>query len=349
MLGSPVLGSPVLGSSVIGSPAAPRADAAATPKPVATTHAGASADPLVIGPADHILYIYHPRATPSPAAALPPEPAIAKPRSAASMTPVLPTATPTPTPPASAAAIKTPTPGSANHPVAGKSAKSNEPPLGLADHILYIPARAPVLKNAGAATVGGVISHNSASSTAKSKFGPPEPPPPWAGKGPTPGEAALSNTTNGSQFDAVNWSVMIYKSRHLLTVYYKSHFYQSYRAVFGRNLDHSAKVYAGDRRTPEGVYSIIRKYRSPRFRWFLKLNYPNDVDWARFQDMQARHLIAVSAVRSPGNAIGIHGTDEPLLNEADINWTTGCISVDNWAISELATVLPVGTLVVIKP
>ncbi len=52
---------------------------------------------------------------------------------------------------------------------------------------------------------------------------------------------------------------------------------------------------------------------------------------------------------SEGDGIGIHGTDEPILNAGKVNWTTGCISVDNGAIDELEALLPVGTLVVIKP
>jgi len=32
-----------------------------------------------------------------------------------------------------------------------------------------------------------------------------------------------------------------------------------------------------------------------------------------------------------------------------INWTSGCISVDNAAIDDLDTILPLGTLVIIRP
>ncbi|MGH7907975.1 MAG: L,D-transpeptidase family protein [Candidatus Binataceae bacterium] len=167
----------------------------------------------------------------------------------------------------------------------------------------------------------------------------------------TPGEIALQHATDAARLNPFNWAVTIYKSRHQLIVYFESHHYRSYSAVFGRNLDTSAKQYAGDRRTPEGLYTIIRKYPSRRFRWFLKLNYPNDNDLERYYQLRADHLLPVvdGAPVSPGNAIGIHGTDEPLLNAADINWTTGCISVSNSAIYQLAHLLPAGTLVIVKP
>ncbi len=164
--------------------------------------------------------------------------------------------------------------------------------------------------------------------------------------GRTPGVIALLQTNDGSERDPGNWIVRVYKSHHRLEVWYKGRFYRSYRAVFGRNLDTSAKLFAGDRRTPEGSYLIISKYPSRRWRYFLRLNYPNIIDLSRFEELRAAHEIAVAEA---GGSIGIHGTDVPMLNEGNINWTTGCISVDNGAIDELEALLPVGTTVVIKP
>jgi murein L,D-transpeptidase YafK len=147
--------------------------------------------------------------------------------------------------------------------------------------------------------------------------------------------------------DPFNWVVHAYKSQHRLEVYFKGHLYKSYHAVFGRSLAAGAKLWAGDRRTPEGNYLIIGKRRSMRFGWFLHLNYPNEQDHERFEQSRATHVIPASA--DEGGQIGIHGTDSPYLNVADVNWTTGCISVDNSDIRELARLLPVGTLVIINP
>lgn len=144
-----------------------------------------------------------------------------------------------------------------------------------------------------------------------------------------------------------DWVVHAYKSRHWLEVYFKGHLYKTYHAVFGRSLAAGAKLWDGDRRTPEGSYLIVGKHRSARFGWFLHINYPNERDHQRFEQRRAAHLIPVRA--NEGGQIGIHGTDSPYLNVADIDWTTGCISVDNADIWELARLLPVGTLVVINP
>lgn len=147
--------------------------------------------------------------------------------------------------------------------------------------------------------------------------------------------------------DPFSWVVHVYKSRHRLEVYFKGHLYKTYHAVFGRSLDGGAKMWEGDRRTPEGNYLIVAKHRSARFGWFLRLNYPNERDHERFEQSLAAHLIPASA--QEGGQIGIHGTDSPYLNVAEVDWTTGCISVDNGDISELARLLPVGTLVIINP
>jgi lipoprotein-anchoring transpeptidase ErfK/SrfK len=168
----------------------------------------------------------------------------------------------------------------------------------------------------------------------------------------TPGEILYNNTHDASIMDPTNWNVTIYKHQHALTLYYKGNMYRKYDAVFGRNLDHAAKAYAQDRRTPEGVYTIIKKYPSRRFRWFLRLNYPNVVDRDRYEAMRSDGVVPIDddgETPKVGSAIGIHGTDVPILNSGHVNWTTGCISVDNDAIEELDRTVPVGTVVIINP
>jgi L,D-transpeptidase-like protein len=168
---------------------------------------------------------------------------------------------------------------------------------------------------------------------------------------PTPGVIALRNTNDPTIVSSpYSWSVMVYKSEHRLVVYYRGHLYKEYHAVFGRNLDPGTKLWSGDRRTPEGAYTIIAKRLNSRWRYFLKLDYPNSVDRARYEQLVSQGEVPRfrGHAISEGDGIGIHGTDEPILNNGNVNWTTGCISVDNGAIDELETLLPVGTLVVVK-
>ena len=168
----------------------------------------------------------------------------------------------------------------------------------------------------------------------------------------TPGSVLFDQTHDDSALDPMNWAVSIFKKRHELTVYYKGRLFKKYEAVFGRNLDLGAKLWAQDRRTPEGVYNIVEKYPSARFHWFLRLNYPNLVDRVRYETLRINGVVPVDhdgKAPEVGSAIGIHGTDVPVLNAGRINWTTGCISVDNKDIDDLERLLPVGTVVIIKP
>ncbi len=132
----------------------------------------------------------------------------------------------------------------------------------------------------------------------------------------------------------INWVVHAYKTQHRLDVYFRGHIYRTYHAVFGRSRWMGAKEWEGDLRTPEGNYLIVSKHPSRRFGWFLRINYPNAIDEARFDQLRANREIP-DRVRA-GGQIGIHGTDNPMLNVGDVNWTTGCISVDNDDIEELA-------------
>jgi lipoprotein-anchoring transpeptidase ErfK/SrfK len=161
------------------------------------------------------------------------------------------------------------------------------------------------------------------------------------------GERLYYETRDNSTRNPLSWSVHVYKSQHRMEIYYKGRLYKTYNAVFGRSRWAGAKEWEGDMRTPEGDYLIVAKRRSQRFRWFLALNYPNAIDRARFVHLRAIGDIPRGA--GEGGEIGIHGTETPLLNVGDVNWTTGCISVDNSDIRELERLLPVGTLVVINP
>ena len=106
----------------------------------------------------------------------------------------------------------------------------------------------------------------------------------------------------------------------------------------------------GDLRTPTGLYMIVDKRPHPRWRHFLLLDYPN------LQDLH-RYWLAIEVGKIPrrgdgyagiGGAVGIHGTDRPSLNRAGEDWTFGCISLSNGDVDDLASLVPVGTLVLIE-
>ena len=186
----------------------------------------------------------------------------------------------------------------------------------------------------------------------------PTPPPPQVkidgvrtDRVPTPGQLLFKATHDITFMDPLSWSVNIFKKRHQLVLYYKGRMFKNYHAVFGRSFEPGTKLWEGDRRTPEGVYTIVEEHPSRRWDWFLTLNYPNAIDRRRYEQLRDSgevpsedgHPVGV------GGRIGIHGSDEPKLNRGDVNWTTGCISVDDEDIEELKRLLPKGTVVIIKP
>jgi lipoprotein-anchoring transpeptidase ErfK/SrfK len=168
---------------------------------------------------------------------------------------------------------------------------------------------------------------------------------------PTPGQLLFDKTRDIAFMDPLNWSVNVFKKRHRLVVYYKGRLFKDYHAVFGRSFEPGTKLWEGDRRTPEGVYTIIGKHPSRRWDWFLTLNYPNDIDRHRYEQLRDGGEVPIEDGHpvGVGGRIGIHGTDEPELNSGDVNWTTGCISVDDEDVEELTRLLPTGTLVIINP
>ncbi len=168
---------------------------------------------------------------------------------------------------------------------------------------------------------------------------------------PTPGQLAYKATRDITFMDPLSWSVSIFKKTHRLVVYYKGRMFKNYRAVFGRSFEPGTKLWEGDRRTPEGVYTIIEKHPSRRWEWFLTLNYPNVIDRRRYEELREGGVIPAEDGHpvGVGGRIGIHGTDNPVLNKTGVNWTTGCISVGNKDVDELNKLLPTGTVVIIKP
>jgi lipoprotein-anchoring transpeptidase ErfK/SrfK len=168
---------------------------------------------------------------------------------------------------------------------------------------------------------------------------------------PTPGQLAYKATRDASFLDPTSWSVTVLKKKHRLLIYYKGRLFKTYHAVFGRSLGPGTKMWEGDRRTPEGVYTIIEKHQSRRWEWFLTLNYPNVIDRRRYEQMRDGGVVPIEDGRpvGVGGRIGIHGSDNPALNRGDVNWTTGCISVSDQDIDELNKLLPTGTVVIINP
>ena len=136
--------------------------------------------------------------------------------------------------------------------------------------------------------------------------------------------------------------VMILKAQRTMVLYQNGQVLKSYKIALGPNAV-GPKTRQGDRRTPEGNYTIDFRNSHSKFHLSLRISYPNDADRER-----ARKLGV-----TPGGDIMIHGLPDgysflgPLHTRYD--WTEGCIAVTNSEIEEIWHLVPIGTPVEIKP
>ena len=131
----------------------------------------------------------------------------------------------------------------------------------------------------------------------------------------------------GPQID----KIVVYKKKRTMYTYSEGKLMHEFTFSLGKNGDKGNKVKAGDYRTPEGSYKIVRKKCDNRLYRSLMISYPNTADKAR----------ASKKGVSPGGYITIHGQpkwnadgrgDDYTLSR---DWTEGCLAVPNLAIDTL--------------
>ena len=85
-------------------------------------------------------------------------------------------------------------------------------------------------------------------------------------------------------------AIVVTKEKHRLDLYRNGSLSRSFDAELGAN-SINQKMYAGDRATPEGYYSIIKKkgHGQSKYNCALLINYPNGDDKHRFDTLKSRH------------------------------------------------------------
>jgi murein L,D-transpeptidase YafK len=146
---------------------------------------------------------------------------------------------------------------------------------------------------------------------------------------------------------STDYYIVIDKSDYELHLFDQKGWLSSYPVVFGNN-DQGDKLMQGDRKTPEGTFTIIQKKHHSYWYRFMLLDYPNEDSYARFKDRKARGLIPAGA--QIGGGIGIHGTlhKQDYMVDKYYNWTLGCISLKRADIEELYNLIPDSTTVTIR-
>lgn len=158
--------------------------------------------------------------------------------------------------------------------------------------------------------------------------------------------------------EATDVSIVVEKSKHLLTLYNSDTVIAQYTVGLASQYAEGAKQQEGDKRNPEGEYEICVRNENSKYYLSLGLNYPNANDAQRglesgliTQDEYNEIISQLSAGQQPdwytklGGQIMIHGQKGDLGGQTD--WTTGCVAVNNTVMDILWKYCPVGTKVTI--
>lgn len=131
--------------------------------------------------------------------------------------------------------------------------------------------------------------------------------------------------------------LIVYKSKRTLHLLRHGWVIRSYSIRLG-DKPVGPKIFENDGRTPEGRYVIDGRNANSRFHRSLHISYPNPNDIAH----------AARYATSAGGEIYIHGTPGAGGRYA-VDWTNGCIAVQNREIEEIWNAVADGTPIEIKP
>jgi hypothetical protein len=136
-------------------------------------------------------------------------------------------------------------------------------------------------------------------------------------------------------------SIVVDKFSRKCTVYKSGKKYRDFNVELGINWV-GDKTQSGDRTTPEGKYIVSGKRSGSRtlYHKSLEINYPNEDDRQRFELEKQRGNISGNA--RIGGSIAIHGG-----GGRGIDWTDGCVALENRDMDILFSLCPVGTPVAI--
>ncbi len=162
---------------------------------------------------------------------------------------------------------------------------------------------------------------------------------------------AIIFVANTSFYSAIysksSYYIVIDKSDYELNVYDAEGWLVTYPVVLG-NKDQGDKLIEGDRKTPEGTFTIIVKKGNHKWCRYMGLDFPTPADIEKFNERKQEGIIPANARQ--GGGIGIHGTwpREDYAIDQYMNWTQGCISLKNEHVKQLFDMVPVGTQVTIR-
>lgn len=136
--------------------------------------------------------------------------------------------------------------------------------------------------------------------------------------------------------------VVIHKAAHELILYGGDAVIRRYRVAIGPG-GPGFKRQEGDEVTPVGHYHVTM-HQPSRYHLFLRLDYPNAADRARFARLVATGELPKTA--HIGGDIGLHGAPPQPRWKAghkSVDWTLGCVALDDAEIDEVGALVADGT------
>jgi hypothetical protein len=147
--------------------------------------------------------------------------------------------------------------------------------------------------------------------------------------------------------DAIADAIFIDKSEHRLWLFAGRRVIESYGVALGSG-GPGQKHYEGDKITPIGSYRITHIVPKTRWHTYLALDYPAEVDRQRYNDLVAKGEAPPG--KTAGSGIAIHGRRADMVDGVHklVDWTLGCVAIDNDEIDAVAARVAKGTAVTIR-
>lgn len=142
--------------------------------------------------------------------------------------------------------------------------------------------------------------------------------------------------------------ILISKKTRMTYLFSQNNLIYKFKSTFGKAWNEGAKIKEGDKRTPEGIYTIDSKNYDSKFHNALHISYPNAYD---------KKFAEQNGYASAGSDIMMHGlpnffgnmTDAEADNFNKKNWTAGCVAFKNSDIDKIMSLIKVPTTVAICP
>lgn len=147
--------------------------------------------------------------------------------------------------------------------------------------------------------------------------------------------------------DAVIDLILVEKRAHRLSLVSGQDIAKTYAVALGSG-GMGQKGYEGDKTTPMGRYEVTAIIRNTKWHTYLALDYPNAEDVARYEALVAKGEAPAGV--GAGSGIAIHGRRADMIDGLHklVDWTLGCVSLDNAEIDEVASRVKKGTPVWIR-